>query len=106
MIKITNAPKRIWLQVGDIEEDRDFMPFGEIDRDAITWEDERIYDSDVAYVRADILHTELFKTALHGLLSSDSESEYTVQELTQTCMSIADAALEQLETRYNHEHED
>ena len=47
--RAVNAPDRIWLNVGDLEEDSEFA---EIERSFdVTWCAERIEDSDIEYVR-------------------------------------------------------
>jgi len=44
-----NAPDRIWLQVGeDVEEGEDFNDCMEV-----TWEREKIFSSDIEYIRLD-----------------------------------------------------
>lgn len=42
-----NAPKRVYLQVGDVEPDVDFAELAEV-----TWCQDKIHDSDLCYVRA------------------------------------------------------
>ena len=47
---MSEAPERIWLQwFGDSDPDDP----GEVYIDDVTWQDERIFDHDVEYVRAD-----------------------------------------------------
>lgn len=47
--KCTGAPKRIWLVVGDLDEDCEFD-----DLDEVSWSSEQIGNQDIEYVRADI----------------------------------------------------
>ena len=47
---MSEAPERIWLQwFGDSDPDDP----GEVYIDDVTWQDERIFDHDIEYVRAD-----------------------------------------------------
>lgn len=49
--KVLNAPKRIWLNVGELEgEDVDFLDLHEV-----TWADQSMFRGDIAYVREDAL---------------------------------------------------
>ncbi len=48
--KVTNPPKRIWLNFGEIEEDVDFDTLR--DWECITWCDIAQDDADIAYVLA------------------------------------------------------
>lgn len=46
--KCTDAPKRIWLVIGDLDEDCKFDDVGEV-----SWSSEQIGNQDIEYVRAD-----------------------------------------------------
>jgi hypothetical protein len=45
--KAANTPERIWLQVGDIDRDCEFAEC--YDSGGVTWEQDRIYDTDIEY---------------------------------------------------------
>jgi len=53
-----NAPKRIYLQVGEDNEDKDFNDLCEV-----TWSIDRVYDSDIEYVLSDQYLDEKIKAA-------------------------------------------
>lgn len=48
---VLNPPKRIWLQVGELDKDADFAELG-ADNEQVSWCSDRIYDCDVEYVLA------------------------------------------------------
>lgn len=49
--RIASAPERIWLQVGDdVKDERDMA---EVDWYEASWCRERIFDTDIEYVRVD-----------------------------------------------------
>ncbi len=50
--KVTGAPERIYINVGDIDEDCDFAELYEL-----LWCTDKIDDADIAYVRADTVDT-------------------------------------------------
>lgn len=49
-----NVPKRIYLQVGDEAAEDDTLDFRN-DLDDVTWAEDQVFQSDIEYVRADLV---------------------------------------------------
>lgn len=81
--KVTDSPERIYLQYGDIDIDCTHDECEEV-----SWCNEPVYDSDIAYVRADIADT---------LRDKVRELEVEVETLrlygNKDCTAMADEAL-------------
>lgn len=84
--KCTGAPERIWLVVGDLDEDCKFD-----DLDEVTWSSEQIGNQDIEYVREDIV------TDLRASLRREENARKVLAEendrLRQRCNRLADTAM-------------
>ena len=49
------APKQIWLNLFDVDEDTDGKKLFPTDHEGITWAEDEVGDFDVPYIRADLV---------------------------------------------------
>jgi hypothetical protein len=52
-MKIKNSPEKIYLVVGESCDEKDTNNFKDLH--GVSWCDERIYDGDIEYIRADLV---------------------------------------------------
>ena len=81
-LKMKNIPKRIFLQVGDLEDSN--IDFAEL-RD-VTWSAERIYDTDIEYI---LKHAKAKKSARQMAKEANGRSRACAKcSLRMTCTDI------------------
>jgi hypothetical protein len=93
--KVIGAPATIYLVYGDIEHDDTHQNLREGE---VTWCEDRQYDSDVEYVRADISHARA--TQLHRWYYV--RDDYTFRELPQNIEEAIAAMREEVASGYTY----
>lgn len=103
-----NIPKRIFLNLGEIEHSgvKDFKELSEI-----TWSEERVFDSDIEYIRVtktkaespiewEQRRYEIAKDAMNGLLASPIvdgiNPNPSLKDVATLSIRLADALIEEL----------
>jgi len=83
-----NAPERIFLQAGShIEPDDDFKEFAA--DGVVTWNDARVWDGDVEYVRLDLVVAELLRNIEAARLTPFPPGGYVSNAVSKTAHIIS-----------------
>lgn len=92
-----NIPNKIYLNLG-LQKDSTDIDFNELSE--ITWSQDKVDADDIEYVRKEPVdwearRFELVRESLKSILS-DPECEITLDNLANSCVSVADAIIEKM----------